>query len=394
MEKTENKLIRAYSWSFLSDGILISSISLFVLSSGGSAAEGAFLAGIFNLPWLLISIFSGNIIDKYCPFKILYTSNVFRIIILSAILSINFLGFYNFSVLIFLFFLLGSCDVFYENTLPTIAPKIFPKNLKDFNRRFEFFSKFLRMIVGKAIGPVLISISPSLTFLICSILFFVTVLNIYSMPSIEIKKESTIEEGIRPAFRWITEHKYFLKLIGMSSINNALFASLIAFLPTHLKINLNESNFHSGLTLSMMGLGYILGAKYLSVISTFNLRQVYISTATGISFAVLSIGFSQQIFVIHISMIFFGFAMSIRNITNWTHMQKIIPQNIIGRVTALQRTCGWGACSIGPLLGSFSIKYTGMQASLIYLGYLSILGFCISLTMFKDSLNDSIASNT
>ena len=122
--EVQNRLLTAYSFSYLADGIFISSLPLLAVSNGSSLSSSAIIVGLFNFPWIF-SAASGKIIDSHSPIKILKVSNVFRSLLsLLVVLIFLFPAYYDINILYATAIGIGICEVFYENTLPTIPARI------------------------------------------------------------------------------------------------------------------------------------------------------------------------------------------------------------------------------------------------------------------------------
>ena len=145
---------------------------------------------------------------------------------------------------------------------------------------------------------------------------------------------------------WILQNSALLKVFTMCVITNALFSIVIASSPIYLLSTLNLETYTAGIALGTMGLGYTAGAFFTKYLNSEKIRNIYILASGGISCSILMIYFTNNIISVSLCLFTYGTCMSVRNVVNCTFMQQIIPNNIIGRVTAVQRTFSWGACAI------------------------------------------------
>lgn len=382
--EVQNRLLTAYSFSYLADGIFISSLPLLAVSNGSSLSSSAIIVGLFNFPWIF-SAASGKIIDSHSPIKILKVSNVFRSLLsLLVVLIFLFPAYYDINILYATAIGIGICEVFYENTLPTIPARILKREeFVDFNSKSEFFSRFLKMIIGKFLGPILVGIQPFLAPLFNVFLFFSTSLFLKNKDLLKIKKSSDFSESPLNASTWILNNRVFLKLTLMSFLVNAIFTTVLSMMPIYLISVLNYSEYFAGAAMGLMGAGYLIGAVLNQNLQSNKLAPIYIYTDFGIFVSFLLMSLTVNLFAIYFCMLLFGICMSVRNITGWTYMQQVMPRNLAGRITSIQRTFGWGGCAVGPFLGALILEYHSIQAEIIFCCSLSIITLLISISLAR-----------
>ena len=385
------QLLRSYSFSFIADGIFVSSLPLLAVLHGSDPSGGALVVGLFNLPWIF-SAATGSIIDKYPPIQILRISNIFRSIFsLGMVLLFLFPEYYNIYSLYILAISIGICEVFYENTLPTIPAKIFKKEeLKKFNSDSEYLSKLLKMIIGKFLGPIFVGILPVLAPLFNVFLFFLTSFHLKNKNIPIVKKSSEFSETNLKVGEWFVKNPIFIKLTAMSFINNAVFASTLAIVPIYITSFLKYEEYFVGFAMASMGAGYLIGAKLTQSLNSSRLAPVYIFTALGISTSFILITSLTNIFVICFSMLLFGTCMSIRNVSGWTYTQQVMPKNLSGRITSIQRMYGWSGCAIGPIIGSVVMKYSDIRSELVFCGMLTLITLLVSINIARKNSKDFV----
>jgi len=176
----------------------------------------------------------------------------------------------------------------------------------------------------------------------------------------------------------------------MSFISNAVFVIIISAVPIYITSFLEKTEFEAGAVLAFMGLGYLLGAAIVRKLNLNMIGQLYINTALGISAAIFSIYWFSNLFAIAFSMLLFGTCMSVRNVVGWTYMQQIMPRNLIGQITSIQRMFGWGGCAIGPLVGSLIIKFYSIRTELVFCGALTIISLIISINISRKNSSEFV----
>ena len=390
MLKSEKQLLDSYSFSYLSDGILASVLPLLAIYLNKPDSYGSLLVSAFNLPWLLISVLSGYIIDKYSPILVFRISSIMRMILLCLISFAATKTDINFKYLLLLVFALGSTHVFFINTIPTVTPKIIDKEkLFDFNKKLESRSRCLNMVVGKLVGPMISSLFFPLALIVTFILYLSTALSLPQFKGFEEtgKNNSTLSD----TWLWIKNSKLMKILLLTGAINNTVYASVLACLPIYIHNNSIFSDHLYNWTLFFMGLGFISGPKLLEVFNRFvTFKSVSLSTSVITPLSLFLLFFAKWWPLLPLSFFLFGVSFSCRNIVNWTLMQQSIPEKIIGKVTSLQRSIGWSGLALGPLFGSLIIQNYGASFQILFYSFFSLFSLCILIKIFIKNSNDFV----
>ena len=169
----------------------------------------------------------------------------------------------------------------------------------------------------------------------------------------------------------------------MSFLVNAIFTTVLSMMPIYLISVLNYSEYFAGAAMGLMGAGYLIGAVLNQNLQSNKLAPIYIYTDFGIFVSFLLMSLTVNLFAIYFCMLLFGICMSVRNITGWTYMQQVMPRNLAGRITSIQRTFGWGGCAVGPFLGALILEYHSIQAEIIFCCSLSIITLLISISLAR-----------
>src|SRR5690625_760449 len=119
-------LFTASSLSNLADGILSVGIGLVAINMTTSPTLISLAAAAFTLPWLLFGIYSGVIIDRSDRRRIILIATAVRIASLTTIAVALTGGFLNYTILLALIFIFGTCEVFADNAYTVLIPAIVP----------------------------------------------------------------------------------------------------------------------------------------------------------------------------------------------------------------------------------------------------------------------------
>jgi MFS family permease len=79
------------------------------------------------------------------------------------------------------------------------------------------------------------------------------------------------------------------------------------------------------------------------------------------AFIILAISDGQSLVYMGITMAALGFTGAISNIEFDTYLVKNVPENMLARVTSIERLVSFSACAIGPLAGGFLFEAYGAR---------------------------------
>ncbi len=96
---------------------------------------------------------------------------------------------------------------------------------------------------------------------------------------------------------------------------------------------------------------------------------------SGVGFAVPA--FTTNIFVIGSSFVLSGFFVVVWNVITVSLRQRIVPDQLLGRLNSAYRLLAWGTQPIGALAGGLIGQFIGLQAVFVMA---AVLGLTLLLT--------------
>ncbi|MCQ2739893.1 MAG: MFS transporter [bacterium] len=300
----------------------------------------------FLLPQFIVTPFISNFADKYNRKTILITSNVFRAIIILAV--VTFLKFSifsleaSFSCLIVFAFLLGTgYSFFYSAKIPAITNVVLSNDLKLANSINSGCINFIN-IFGAAISGLTIQYVGTTKILLLSAIIYLLASGLFALIRLTIPQNFNLAETLfifetYKSFCYVFRHKVILHFILLS-----IFISLIAsvFINALNILVIDYLNLGiSGVTMIrvMHGWGILLGMAFsYSIINKFKLSSFGI-LAFGLLYLSLA-GFYLCNNLLSISLILLpiGIASVMVYIMIDTGLQKTTPDKLRGKVFGIQ----------------------------------------------------------
>lgn len=333
-----------------------------------------------QLPWLLFSLPAGVISDRLDRRKLVAAMDVARFAVMggfafvvlawqadlptpdqiadgTAVAPAN--GGVLLLMLYLMAFLLGGAQVLRDNTAQTVLPAIVRKDrLEKANGRLWAAEVVVNNFVGPPLAGLLLGLAFALPFFINAGTFGIAAALVFMLAgqfapkgkvsSGRINWKTEIGEGVR----WLWDHHLLRSLAFLLGAANGLQAAAMAIyvLLAQEILDLNATEF--GIMLSGVAVGAVLG----SLVSHRVSARIGPGASLIVSLVVLggtlgAIGLLSSPVIVYIVFMFEGFFTVLWNVITVSMRQTIIPDHLLGRVNSVYRFFGWGALSVGTLLG-------------------------------------------
>jgi predicted MFS family arabinose efflux permease len=183
------------------------------------------------------------------------------------------------------------------------------------------------------------------------------------------RKPGTSRAGIRDGLRWLLRHRLLrivAILLGMNNFFGQLGWATFVLLATGV---LHVSTRGYGLLLAVSAIGSVLGGLANPAI-TRRLGLVPSLVIASAANALLYIGISvtSSVVVTGILLAGNGFMVTMWNVVTVSLRQRVVPDDLLGRVNSAYRMLGWGMIPLGALTGGFVAHLAGLRAPFLVAG--------------------------
>ena len=397
----KNRNNRLYLSSVVTDNfgssLMMFALPLMVLDITGSGIHLSFISAIETIPFLILGLPIGAIIDRLDVKKIIVFSDLIRLLsysVLALALALKI----PLAFMIFVIYIV-SLAVSVMNILSTVSEITFVSFLV----KKEDFSKLNSTVYGiqygvnfalPILGGVLYKYFPhSLLTAICAVFYLISLLLVNNIilvsqsdPSARLSSVkysinvvfTDIKDGVRYTAR-IRAVLYPLVLAALVNIASANFQndSLIV-----LRQQIGLSSDQIGLILSIAAVSALIGTvvvNWLNKKIEFGKLLVLSIIAGSLFRTVFALSTNLVILVSSIACI--AINESILNISIITNRQNEVGQEYLGRVTSIYKAVLIGVNSIGYLLGGFVANKIGSRLgigiSAVELFVVSIVGILL-----------------
>lgn len=373
-------------------------LSLFVLSTTGSATKFASILAVTVIPELILGPFAGVLVDWFDRKKIMVVLDT-----LSGIIIAGFAIFYIVTdklPLIYIYIIVISLSLissFFQPAIQTVIPSIVKKEELVEANSINSLLLSIGNFISPAIAGVLCGIyGLKVIFLINSISFFISA---FSELFIKIPKVNKVKENISlhqfshdfsEGIKFLFSNKGILAVVTLGIILNFALGAITVGNTFISKEVLKVSDFQYGLLESISVVAMMLSSlvtPYLSKKYTVG-KGIYNSLFCG-SIVVLLFVLVNDIFSTLYSFLlliflnsFLVFFLGIANILFGTYFQTIVPLDFMGRVSTVQSTIIMAAMPLSNMV--FGLAYDKVSAVIIF-PIVSLI-MLIPLRLYKSTL--------
>jgi MFS family permease len=341
------------------------------------------LAG--RLPWLLFSLPAGVITDRVDRKRLIVGMDATRAVVtvgVAVMVTLNSGRLESPSAIagpiadlllagvVLAAFLLGVAEVLRDNTAQTILPAVVDKaSLEKANGRLWGAEMVMNSFVGPPLSGLLIGVALALPFFVHTGTFVVAAALVLWISG-EFRPRAT-EPGTRPRFRaqlkegvrWLWAHPLFRPMaVTLGVMNGAMSLALATYVLFVQEIlELGPSGF--GILMTGGAVGGLAGSLLASRVARALGRAPALHlTLVGGFISLVVTGLTSSAVVVWLMFLVYTALAMLWNVITVSLRQRVIPDDLLGRVNSVYRFFGWGMMSIGALIGGALVSGFGAVA--------------------------------
>jgi predicted MFS family arabinose efflux permease len=352
----------------LGDGMRLAAGPLLVTTVSRDPLAVGLSVTMQYLPWVLIGIPAGAIIDRVDRRRLSIAVNGLRAAVLAGLSLSIVTDTLDLAILYLALFLIGTAETFADNAAGALLATRVPKeHLGIANARLIGTSIVTNQLAGPPIGAFLFGIGVALPFMADAILAIAAAALLARM----VPKPWTRPEGasrrigqeIAEGFTWLWKHPPVRTLaLTIFAFNVTFWApySVFVLLATE-RLGLDAFGF--GLLITVGAIGGLIGSTSYGwleerfALSTLMRAGLLLETVTHLILAT-----TTSALVAAATMTLFGIHAVIWGTTSTTVRQRAVPAPLMGRVTSVYMLGNVGGAVIGSALGGVIAQRFGITA--------------------------------
>ncbi len=374
------RLCSASAASNLADGIVKVGLPLVAVGLTDSPVLVAGVAMAFSLPWLLVALPAGALVDRLDRRKVMLAANTLRAALFGATALAVTLDVTSIWLLYVVAFGAGVAETLYDTSAQSILPQVVARDvLPQANGRLHFVELAANQFVGPPLAGFLVAGGAVLAVAGPAGLWAVAVaalLLVRGRFRVERDRPTALRADITEGLRFLWRHRLLRTLAVMVGGSNFTTSAVLAVLVLYAvgsdsAMGLTEPGY--GLLLTALAAGIMLGSLVAARIERWLGRPLSLGTSLLACAAVVGIpALSTNPLVLGAVFLAGGVLIATWNVITVSLRQLITPERLLGRVNSGYRMLAWGSLPLGAAAGGLLAEWFGLRAVFAIMGVLAL----------------------
>lgn len=365
-------LFTAGAVSNAGDGVLVAALPLLAAAATDEPWAVALISACFSLPWLLITLHAGALVDRSDRRRVMVVTDLFRAALVGVLAVLAAHGGVDVWMLWLLALGLGTGEVFFDTASQTVMPAVVTdESLERANGLAQVAQTIGNTFLGSPVGAVLFAAAVWVPFGVDAASFALAAALAMTLrgdfrptpdphqPSASLPDRVRVREG----FAFVRRSRLLASLVGVLALTNVALALTESTFVLYVTRRLSVDPRWFGVIIAIIGLGAITaGITAGTVIHRLGRRRTALlsSALPTISMAVLP---TTRSAVVTTALV----AVNAACVTWWSVLamslrQHLVPDHMLGRVNAVFRWGTWGAMPLGAATGGVLASTAGLDA--------------------------------
>ena len=360
---------------------------LVVLTLNGSAADVGLVSAARWLPYLLLGLIVGALIDRWRRRPVLVATDLARSVLLGSIPLLWALGALNLPVLMAFVALFGLMTLLNDSASQSFVPRLAPpSDLLAANARLDQGAAVAQTTGPALAGALVTALGAPIAVMVDAVSYLVSAIVIARLRLTEaapvvasaprnLRRE--IGEGLSFVYRHRTLAPFALSTHAWFLFNSVLTTVFVPFA----LIDLHLSAFDLGLALAAAGGASLVGSLLATRLGrSMGAGGAVIATRTlmPVAWALIALAPTGSdpwpaVAVLALGQGLFGLAMGASNANEMGYRQAVTPDALQGRMNTTMRSINRGMIVIGAPLGGLMADTVGNRPAI----WVSVAGFAL-----------------
>jgi MFS family permease len=371
------------------DGLLIAAGPLLVTTITREPFAVALATLMQFLPWVILGIPGGALIDRVDRRRLSVIVNVARAVVLGVLAVAIVTGTANLAVVLGSFFVLGTAEMLADNTSSALLATAVPKaELGVANSRLSGTRILANDLGGPPLGALLFAVGMAVPFgvdAICALAAAVLIGRIAATPRPATVERRHLRVEIRDGVRWLWHHPPVRALALTIFLFNVTFWAPYSLYVLYATERLGVDEVGYGVLITAGAIGGLAGSiayprlERRFALATLMRVGLLLETVTHLTLAL-----STSAIVVGATMTLFGIHAVVWGTTSTTVRQRAVPTAFMGRVTSVYMLLNVGGGALGSVIGGVIAQRYGIVAPL----WFGFFGSAILLAAIWRTLDD------
>jgi MFS family permease len=358
------KLIAASSTSNMGDGIRALAFAWLASTLTRDPILVSGVAASTQLPWLVFTMPAGVVIDRFNRRLLMVTATVTHVLVGLLLASLYLSGSLSIGLLFPLALLTGCAEVIVDTTAQTLLGAVVTREqLVRASGLLVGAEVSMQALVGRPLGGFLASLSIAAALLTTAGLLACSTGALLSMPAERFRPPPRSQQGrtswvrdLVDGLRWLWRHRLLRDVGIIIALSNVLYGATTATFVLFAREILQVDAFGFGVMGSMFAIGGVLASTLAAALARrLGDRGTFLLVIFATAFAFALVGLTSSTVVTALMLTLVGAMFTIWEAV-WRVMRiRLVPDELLGRVTGVLRWLEMGPFPLASMLGGLMV---------------------------------------
>ena len=360
--------------------LAVPTIAILIFNAG--PLEMGVLSALGNVGYPALGLFAGVMVDRWRRRPVLIWSNIIQVVALGSIPAAFFLGVLSLYQLFIVTLVMSATTVFFNVAYTAYLPTLIAReDLVEGNSKLETSSSAAAVVGPPIAGGLIQIVGAAASVALDALGTLIAAIAIFSItkpePPPSRPPQPRFWNEIREGVRVVAETPSLRNLAASTSVlnigNTMFFAVFYLFIYNQLKM----SPLVAGITLGIGAVGVVVGAVIAPKLLELMGLGSTLTTALTINglglLAVQASIYGPATVLLAPLWLIANIGIPIYNINQVSFRQILVPDGLQGRMNATMRTLGYGAATLGALIGGIIGAHYGILTTMTAGALIAIL---------------------
>ena len=365
------KLATALGVSSVGDGVRIVALPLLGAAFTDNPFSISLLVVANRLPWILFTLTSGFIADRYSRKHLMVGVDVVRGVLVAGFAVAIVFHLNSILVIGLVAFCLGVGETVFSTANQGMLPDVVGKqDLGTANGTLFTLQSVASNFLGPSLGGVLFSVARWVPFLIDAVSFFTAATLVSRIRSSGGTSASPgrMMDAIREGLAWCWTRHVIVALLSVMAVMNFAQSAIGSVLVLYVTDDLGLDSSVYGMIIAVAGVGAVLGGVMGPVVERrFGFEAVF-RLAVVAAIPILTVmAVVRSPWVLACALFLNSFVGLLVSVMVATIRQRVVPSALAGRVASVQAFAAMGlALPLGALAGGLVASAFGLRSVFIF----------------------------
>jgi MFS family permease len=358
--------------SNLADGILFAGLPVLATQVTDSPALVAGVAVALMLPMALVALPAGVIADRVDRRQVLIAGNIVRVVGIVAVIAAVVAGELGIAAIYAVAAIAGGSEILVDTTAQTAVPALVERDrLEGANAKLGGTQVVMNDAIGAPVGSFLAGVGAGVLFGVPVLLFALAAVLLRRLPLPRPTRVAPagpllagLRSDVREGARYLADHAVLRRLAivsGASNLGNTAFGAVFVLFIIG-PLDLPATAY--GWFLVALAVGGVLGSLVASKLLQAVGHATTIKLASGAGVAVYALAATtSDAWIMAVAASLLGALSMIWNVASRVLRQTLVPDALLGRVTATMALVALIATPVGGLVGGVVAELFGVRAA-------------------------------